>query len=113
MILLFFLEIRSNGFLNRKLGWDAIPGENQLDELKREQVLTALANLDHPQTKEEAINRFRAYLEDQNTSLLPVNTRKVTSDVSVSIHCLPYSPVLFERVTGCLCSSDEKYKQCR
>ncbi|XP_057771207.1 aminopeptidase M1-like isoform X2 [Salvia miltiorrhiza] len=59
-----------------KLGWDAVPGESQLDELKREQVLTALANLDHLQTKEEAINRFQAYLEDKNTSLLPVNTRK-------------------------------------
>ncbi|KAH6793241.1 aminopeptidase M1 [Perilla frutescens var. hirtella] len=59
-----------------KLGWDAVPGESQLDALKREQVLTALANLDDPQTKEEAINRFKAYLEDRNTSLLPVNTRK-------------------------------------
>lgn len=59
-----------------KLGWDAVPGESHLDALKREQVLTALANFDHPQTKEEAINRFQAYLEDTNTPLLSVNSRK-------------------------------------
>ncbi|XP_042022611.1 aminopeptidase M1-like [Salvia splendens] len=59
-----------------KLGWNAVPGESQLDELKREQVLTALAHLDHPRTKEEATNRLRAFLQDKNTPLLPVNTRK-------------------------------------
>lgn len=88
MICHSFLKIY--GFSDRKLGWDAVPGESQLDELKREQVLTALAHLDHPQTKKEAIPRVRAYLKDQNTSLLPVNTRKVTSNVSVLIHCLSY-----------------------
>lgn len=68
---------------DRKLGWDAVPGESQLDELKREQVLTALANFDHPETKAEAMKRFRAYLDDQHTPLLPVNTRKVTSKAYV------------------------------
>ncbi|KAI3455597.1 hypothetical protein Pfo_012260 [Paulownia fortunei] len=59
-----------------KLGWDATPGESQLNALMREEVLMALASFDHPWTKEEAINRFQAYLEDRNTSLLPVDSRK-------------------------------------
>ncbi|PIN22295.1 Puromycin-sensitive aminopeptidase [Handroanthus impetiginosus] len=60
----------------KKLGWDVIPGESQLNGLTREEVLMALASFDHPQTKEEAIKRFQAYLDDPNTSLLPVDTRK-------------------------------------
>ncbi|PIN22297.1 Puromycin-sensitive aminopeptidase [Handroanthus impetiginosus] len=59
-----------------KLGWDVTPGESQLNGLIREEVLVALASFDHPQTKEKAIKRFQAYLEDPDTSLLPVDTRK-------------------------------------
>lgn len=57
-----------------KLGWDVTPGESHLNALIREEVLTGLASFDHPPTKVEAIKRFQA---DRNTSLLPVDTRKV------------------------------------
>ncbi|KZV34117.1 hypothetical protein F511_42888 [Dorcoceras hygrometricum] len=59
-----------------KLGWDATTGESQLISLMREEVLIALAHFGHTQTLEEAMKRFRAFLHDRNTSLLPVNTRK-------------------------------------
>ncbi|KAK6157012.1 hypothetical protein DH2020_011260 [Rehmannia glutinosa] len=59
-----------------KLGWDAKPGESQLNSLMREEVLMALASFDHPPTKEEAIKRFQAYVDNRNTSLLPVDSRK-------------------------------------
>ncbi|KAL3824477.1 hypothetical protein ACJIZ3_020506 [Penstemon smallii] len=59
-----------------KLGWEATPGESQSNALMREEVLMALANFGHPQTTEEAIKRFRAFINDENTSLLPVDTRK-------------------------------------
>ncbi|KAG8380091.1 hypothetical protein BUALT_Bualt07G0157600 [Buddleja alternifolia] len=59
-----------------KLGWEATPGESQLNALMREEVLMALASFGHPRTNEEAIKRFQAYVEDINTSLLPVETRK-------------------------------------
>ncbi|KAK4395093.1 Aminopeptidase M1 [Sesamum angolense] len=82
----------------RKLGWDATPGESQLNALIREEVLTALACFDHPPTKVEAIKRFQVYLEDRNTSLLPVDTRKQAAYIAVmrnasssdrtGLHCL-------------------------
>ncbi|KAL0341862.1 UNVERIFIED_CONTAM: Aminopeptidase M1 [Sesamum calycinum] len=84
-------------FGKQKLGWDATPGESQLNALIREEVLTALACFDHPPTKVEAIKRFQAYLEDRNTSLLPVDTRKVayiavmrnaSSSDRTGLHCL-------------------------
>ncbi|KZV19999.1 hypothetical protein F511_26757 [Dorcoceras hygrometricum] len=59
-----------------KLGWDATTGESQLISLMREEVLMALAHFGQTQTLEEAMKRFRAFLHDRNTSLLPVNTRK-------------------------------------
>ncbi|KAK4479549.1 hypothetical protein RD792_015066 [Penstemon davidsonii] len=59
-----------------KLGWEATPGESQLNALMREEVLMALANFGHPQTNEEAIKHFQAFINDENTSLLPVDTRK-------------------------------------
>ncbi|CAI9757692.1 unnamed protein product [Fraxinus pennsylvanica] len=59
-----------------KLGWDAASEESQLNALMREEVLMALASFGHPQTHEEATKRFHAFLDDKNTSLLPVNTRK-------------------------------------
>ncbi|KAL0441377.1 UNVERIFIED_CONTAM: Aminopeptidase M1 [Sesamum radiatum] len=83
---------------SEKLGWDATPGESQLNALIREEVLTALACFDHPPTKVEAIKRFQVYLEDRNTSLLPVDTRKQAAYIAVmrnasssertGLHCL-------------------------
>ncbi|KAL3511647.1 hypothetical protein ACH5RR_024364 [Cinchona calisaya] len=63
-------------FSAEKLGWDAVPGESQLSALTREEVLMALVSFGHQQTCEEALKRFQAYMDDRETSLLPVDARR-------------------------------------
>ena len=43
----------------------------------RGEVLTALAKFGHDKTRDEAVRRFDAFLNDRNTSLLPPDTRQV------------------------------------
>lgn len=64
--------------LCRKLGWDAKSGEGHLDALLRGTLLTALAELGHEATINEAVRRFNVYLEDRETPLLPPDVRKVS-----------------------------------
>ncbi|KAK1259012.1 hypothetical protein QJS04_geneDACA017960 [Acorus gramineus] len=59
-----------------KLGWEPKSGESHLDAMLRGELLTALCLLGHDETKNEALRRFNAYLEDRNTALLPADTRK-------------------------------------
>ncbi|KAF5748340.1 Aminopeptidase M1 isoform 1 [Tripterygium wilfordii] len=59
-----------------KLGWDAKEGESHLDSMLRGEILTALAQLGHDVTLNEASRRFNAFLDDRNTPLLPPDIRK-------------------------------------
>ncbi|KAL6604594.1 hypothetical protein ACP70R_043021 [Stipagrostis hirtigluma subsp. patula] len=67
------------GFLEpfaQKLGWDAQSGEGHLKALLRGTLFTALAELGHEATINEAVRRFNVFLEDRETSLLPPDVRK-------------------------------------
>ncbi|CAO2165095.1 unnamed protein product [Urochloa humidicola] len=70
--LIDFLELFA-----QKLGWDAKSGEGHLNALLRgSTLLTALAELGHEATINEAVRRFNVYLEDRETPLLPPDVRK-------------------------------------
>ncbi|KAF9616987.1 hypothetical protein IFM89_033057 [Coptis chinensis] len=62
--------------LFRKLGWEPKESESHLDAMLRGEILTALAVFGHDITQKEAIERFRAFLNDRNTPLLPPDTRR-------------------------------------
>ena len=51
----------------------------------REEVLMALVRFGHRETCEEALKRFQAFLDDKKTTVLPVDTRKVTGGLSFQI----------------------------
>ena len=76
----FILEILPNicEIVCRKLGWDAKSGEGHLNALLRGTLLTALAELGHEATINEAVRRFNVFLEDRETPLLPPDVRKVS-----------------------------------
>ncbi|KAJ4823485.1 AP-1 complex subunit mu-1-like [Turnera subulata] len=59
-----------------KLGWDPKQGESHLDAMLRGELLTALAQLGHDPTLDEASRRFQAFLDDRNTPLLPPDLRR-------------------------------------
>ncbi|TVU09317.1 hypothetical protein EJB05_42782 [Eragrostis curvula] len=59
-----------------KLGWDPKDGESHLDTLLRPDLLETLVQLGHVKTIDEGIRRFRIFVHDRNTSLLPPDTRK-------------------------------------
>ncbi|KAL5698640.1 AP-1 complex subunit mu-1-like [Ranunculus cassubicifolius] len=59
-----------------RLGWDSKKNEGHLDAMLRGEVLTALAILGHEATRNEGNKRFRAFLNDRNTPLLPPDTRR-------------------------------------
>ncbi|EES04750.1 hypothetical protein BDA96_04G100900 [Sorghum bicolor] len=59
-----------------KLGWDAKSSEGHLNALLRGTLLTALAELGHETTINEAVRRFNVFLEDRETPLLPPDVRK-------------------------------------
>lgn len=59
-----------------KLGWDAKSDEGHLNALLRGTLLTALAELGHEATINEAVRRFNVFLEDRETPLLPPDVRK-------------------------------------
>uniref|UniRef100_A0A0D9YPC6 Aminopeptidase n=1 Tax=Oryza glumipatula TaxID=40148 RepID=A0A0D9YPC6_9ORYZ len=60
----------------QRIGWDAKSGEGHLDALLRGTLLTALAELGHEATINEAVRRFNVFVEDRETPLLPPDVRK-------------------------------------
>ncbi|KAL0904018.1 hypothetical protein M5K25_026087 [Dendrobium thyrsiflorum] len=58
-----------------RLGWDPKEGESHLDAMLRGEILSALAWFGHSATRDEALKRFDAFLNDRDTSLLPPDTR--------------------------------------
>lgn len=67
---------KHSGILCRRIGWDAKSGEGHLDALLRGTLLTALAELGHEATINEAVRRFNIFVEDRETPLLPPDVRK-------------------------------------
>ncbi|XP_015902907.2 aminopeptidase M1 isoform X2 [Ziziphus jujuba] len=63
-------------FPARKLGWESVPGESNLNALLRGEVLRALATFDHDKTHEEALYRFQSLLNDKNTPLVSADTSR-------------------------------------
>ncbi|XP_050285452.1 aminopeptidase M1-like isoform X1 [Quercus robur] len=63
-------------FSSEKSGWESIPGESHLNALLRGEVFLALVTFGHDKTNKEAVQRFQALLNDQNTPLLSADTRK-------------------------------------
>ncbi|KAK9282412.1 hypothetical protein L1049_005329 [Liquidambar formosana] len=59
-----------------RLGWESMCGESHLSTMLRERVLMALAMFGHDETHKEAMKRFQTFLDDRNTPLLPVDTRR-------------------------------------
>ncbi|XP_062198704.1 aminopeptidase M1-C-like [Phragmites australis] len=59
-----------------KLGWDPKDSESHLDALLRPVLLVALVKLGHDKTINEGVRRFRIFVHDRKTSLLPPDTRK-------------------------------------
>ncbi|KAG9451703.1 hypothetical protein H6P81_004607 [Aristolochia fimbriata] len=59
-----------------KLGWESRGNESHLDAMLRGELLIALSEFGHDMTQTEAVRRFKAFLDDRNTSLLPPDTRK-------------------------------------
>ncbi|KAF7084371.1 hypothetical protein CFC21_088013 [Triticum aestivum] len=60
----------------QRVGWDAKSGEGHLNALLRGTLLSALAELGHQSTIDEAVRRFNVFLEDRETPLLPPDVRK-------------------------------------
>ncbi|KAL6846320.1 hypothetical protein ACP4OV_023768 [Aristida adscensionis] len=60
-----------------KLGWDRKGGESHLDAMLRPVLLDALVKLGHDKTINEGVTRFRIFMKDRKTTLLPPDTRKV------------------------------------
>ncbi|CAN6204269.1 unnamed protein product [Urochloa humidicola] len=69
------------------LGWDQKDVESHLDAMLRPPVLLvnfkkkkdALVKLGHDKTIDEGARRFRIFIHDRNTSLLPPDTRKAAN----------------------------------
>ncbi|XP_026450343.1 aminopeptidase M1-like [Papaver somniferum] len=59
-----------------RLGWEPRQGESHLDAMLRGEILTALAIFGHDLTLNEAVRRFRAFVDDRNSPLLPPDSRK-------------------------------------
>ena len=69
----------------RKLGWESVSEESHLNKLMRKEVLMALATFGHSETHKEAMNRFQAFLDDRNSTLLSADTKRVNYDHHPSI----------------------------
>jgi len=84
----FYTEILPNisEIVCRKLGWDAKSGEGHLNALLRGTLLTALAELGHETTINEAVRRFNVFLVDRETPLLPPDVRKVSILMEFKLH---------------------------
>ncbi|XP_054780299.1 aminopeptidase M1-like isoform X2 [Prosopis cineraria] len=65
-------------FSAKQLGWDSKEGEDHSSSLLREAVLQALSTFDHDETQQEALQRFLILLDDSNTPLLSVDTRRAS-----------------------------------
>ncbi|XP_057851747.2 aminopeptidase M1 [Cryptomeria japonica] len=63
-------------FAANKLGWDPTPSESHLDAMLRDQILTALAEFEHEETLDEALRRYKIFLNDRSTQILPADIRK-------------------------------------
>ncbi|XP_004245070.1 aminopeptidase M1 [Solanum lycopersicum] len=73
-IKLFFINLFQ--FSAERLGWDPKEGESHLDAMLRGELLNALASFGHGETINEAVRRFRIFLDDRNTAVLPPDLRK-------------------------------------
>ncbi|TMX01154.1 hypothetical protein EJD97_025047 [Solanum chilense] len=73
-IKLFFINLFQ--FSAERLGWDPKEGESHLDAMLRGELLNALASFGHDETINEAVRRFRIFLDDRNTAVLPPDLRK-------------------------------------
>ncbi|XP_051137190.1 aminopeptidase M1 [Andrographis paniculata] len=71
---LFFINLFQNSA--GRLGWDPKQGESHLDAMLRGELLTALASFGDEETLNEADRRFRIFLDDKNTSVLPPDLRR-------------------------------------
>lgn len=70
---LFFINLFQSSA--ERLGWDPKQGESHLDSMLRGELLTALASFGHEATLDEANRRFRIFLDDRNTPVLPPDLR--------------------------------------
>ncbi|KAK4412654.1 Aminopeptidase M1 [Sesamum alatum] len=73
-IKLFFINLFQ--YSAERLGWDPKEGESHLDAMLRGELLTALASFGHDMTINEANRRFRIFLDDRNTPVLPPDLRR-------------------------------------
>lgn len=71
---LFFINLFQSSA--ERLGWDPKQGESHLDSMLRGDLLTALASFGHQATLDEANRRFRIFLDDRNTPVLPPDLRR-------------------------------------
>ncbi|XP_042039402.1 aminopeptidase M1-like [Salvia splendens] len=71
---LFFINLFQNSA--ERLGWDPKPLESHLDSMLRGELLVALALFGHKATLDEANKRFRIFLEDRNSPVLPPDLRR-------------------------------------
>ncbi|XP_078428131.1 aminopeptidase M1 [Wolffia australiana] len=60
----------------KKMGWEPKSGESHLDAMLRGELLAVLAMLGHDSTRDEALKRFFAFMEDRSSPSLPPDTRK-------------------------------------
>ncbi|KAL2545045.1 Aminopeptidase M1 [Forsythia ovata] len=73
-IKLFFINLFQ--YPAETLGWDPKQGEGHLDAMLRGELLTALASFGHDMTLNEANRRFKIFLDDRNTPVLPPDLRR-------------------------------------
>ncbi|KAG6391170.1 hypothetical protein SASPL_148922 [Salvia splendens] len=73
----FSVLLSTQCLMGWRLGWDPKPGESHLDSMLRGELLKALASFGHEATLDEANKRFRIFLEDRNTTVLPPDLRSV------------------------------------
>ncbi|EYU20325.1 hypothetical protein ABFS82_01G010500 [Erythranthe guttata] len=73
-IKLYFINLFQNSA--ERLGWDPKQGESHLDAMLRGELLTVLASFGHDLTLNEANRRFRIFLDDRNTPVLPPDLRR-------------------------------------
>ncbi|EPS61511.1 hypothetical protein M569_13287, partial [Genlisea aurea] len=74
-IKLFFINLFQ--YSVERLGWDPKPGgESHLDAMLRGELLATLASFGHDAILKEADRRFRVFLDDRATPLLPPDLRR-------------------------------------
>lgn len=87
----------------RKLGWESVPGESNLNALLRGEVLRALATFDHDKTHEEALNRFQSLVNDKNVPLVSADTNRVIELLEYVSLPIPYRPFRIDMKKSLIC----------